>query len=251
MSSGGQDHHERCRLLREVRRPQPVRDQGRADPPGPGRQVGPDLPQRRPRQPELDRDPGARGVLPARPVRADRVEAGDERRGGRPRRHAAARRLLQAAEGLGREAQGRSGHARRRDARGGRRLRDHQVRLRPGQVRQRADRLDHRRPLPGARPGAGPQRGDHPRVPDVGDVRRPPADREVRPLPGRGRHRGDVLRLQGAEERAPAQRRRHHRHRHADLHALPRDAAPRGLCAEADPRLPPRPRTASSSPTTT
>ena len=38
--------------------------------------LGPDLPQRRPRQPELDRDPRPRGVLPARPVRADRVEAG-------------------------------------------------------------------------------------------------------------------------------------------------------------------------------
>ena len=106
------------------------------------------------------------------------------------------------------------------------------LRLRPGQVRQRADQLDHRRPLPGPRPGAGPQRGDHPRVPDVGDVRRPPPEREVRPLPGRGRHRGHVLHLQGAEERAPAQRRRHHRHRHADLHPLPRDAAPRGLCAK-------------------
>ena len=120
------------------------------------------------------------------------------------------------------------------------------VRLRPGQVRQRADQLDHRRPLPGPRPGAGPQRGDHPRVPDVGDVRRPPPEREVRPLPGRGRHRGDVLRLQGAEERAAAQRRRHHRPRHADLHALPRDAAPRGLRAEADPCRLRGARTASS-----
>ena len=42
VSSGGQDRHERCQLLREIRRPQPVRDQGRADAAGPGRRpVGP------------------------------------------------------------------------------------------------------------------------------------------------------------------------------------------------------------------
>ena len=48
-----------------------------------------------------------------------------------------------------------------------------EVRLRPRQVRARAGRLHHRRPLPGAGPHAGAQRADRPRVPAVGDVRRP------------------------------------------------------------------------------
>ena len=63
----------------------------------------------------------------------------------------------------------------------------------------------------------------------VGDVRRAAAGRHVRPLRGRGRHGGDVLHLQVAEGQPPAQSRRHHRAGDADLHALSRDAAPRGL----------------------
>ena len=46
-----------------------------------------------------------------------------------------------------------------------------EVRLRRRQVRARAGRFHHRRPLPGARPHAGAQRADRPRVPAVGDVR--------------------------------------------------------------------------------
>jgi aspartate 4-decarboxylase len=52
----------------------------------------------------------------------------------------------------------------------------------------------------------------------------PPPGRKIRPLSGRGRHGRHVLHLQGPEERAPAQRWRHHCHRHADLHTLPGDA---------------------------
>ena len=55
---------------------------------------------------------------------------------------------------------------------------------------------------------------------------------QVRPLRGRGRHRRHVLHLQVAEGEPPAEGRRHDRARHADLHALHRDDAPRGLRAE-------------------
>ena len=47
-----------------------------------------------------------------------------------------------------------------------------EVRLRRRQVRPRAGGFDHRRSLPRARPHAGAQRTDRPRVPGVGDVRR-------------------------------------------------------------------------------
>ena len=63
----------------------------------------------------------------------------------------------------------------------------------------------------------------------VGDVRRAAAGRQVRPLRGRRRHGGDVLHLQVAEGQPAAASRRHHRARHADLHALSRDDASRGL----------------------
>ena len=126
-------------------------------------------------------------------------------------------------------------------------VRGEDVRVRAGRLRPRARRLDHRRQLPGPRPHAGPQRAHRARVSPVGHVREPPARRQVRPVRRRGRHGGHVLHLQVAEGQSPAPRRRHDRARHAHLHALHRDDAPRGLRPErgATSRRPRR--TASSS----
>ena len=63
----------------------------------------------------------------------------------------------------------------------------------------------------------------------MGDVRNPAAEGSVQALRGRGRHRRHVLHLQVAEEQPHPQSGRHDRARRADLHALPRDGAPRGL----------------------
>ena len=104
-----------------------------------------------------------------------------------------------------------------------------EVRLRRRQVRARAGGLDHRRQLPGAGPHAGAQRADRARVPAVGDVRAAATQGHVQAVCRRGRHGGDVLHLQVDEDQPAVERRRHHRARHADLHAVPRDAAPRGL----------------------
>ena len=106
------------------------------------------------------------------------------------------------------------------------------LRFQRRRLRARAGRLDHRRQLSGAGSHARAQRTDRSRVPAVGDVRRAPAGRDVRPVRGRGRHRGDVLPLQVAQGEPAAQPRRHHRDGDADLHAVPRDAAPRGLRPE-------------------
>ena len=130
------------------------------------------------------------------------------------------------ARGLARQARGHAGRGLPRRARA---LGRAEVRLRRGQVRARARRLDHRRQLPGARPHARAQRADRARVPAMGDVRRARRRRALRALRGRGRHGRDVLHLQVDEDEPAAQRRRHDRARHADLHALSRDAAPRGL----------------------
>ena len=74
-------------------------------------------------------------------------------------------------------------------------------------------------------------------LPRAGDVRRPPAARALRPLRRRGRHGGHVLRLQAAwSMNRILQPRRHHRARHADLHAVPRDPAPRRLRLQAPSR---------------
>ena len=211
-----------------------------------GERLGGRLPERRPRQSELDRHRAARGVLPARPVRDHREQARAGPAAGR-RRHAARRRasptacqawLTTHADTAGRRVPRRAGAMGRAE-----------VRLRRRRVRPRTGRLDHRRQLPGARPHARPQRADRPRVPAVGDVRRRRARRAVRPLRGRGRHGGDVLHLQVAEDQPAAQCGRHHRAGHADLHALSRDAAPRGLRPEDRQRPGARRRTASSSPT--
>ena len=56
---------------------------------------------------------------------------------------------------------------------------------------------------------------DHPRIPDVGHVRRSAPRRQVRPLCGRGRHRRHVLHLQIPQGQSPAEAGRHHRPRHA------------------------------------
>ena len=95
--------------------------------------------------------------------------------------------------------------------------------------RPRARRFDHRRQLSGAGPDAGAQRADRSRIPAVGDVRAAAAGRAVPPLRRRGWHGRDVLHLQVDEDEPVAQRRGHDCARDADLHALSRNAAPRGL----------------------
>ena len=75
-----------------------------------------------------------------------------------------------------------------------------EVQLRPRQVRARAGGFHHRRSLPGARPHAGAQRTDRARVPGVGHVRKPAAERQVQDLRGRGRHRRHVLHFQVAKK---------------------------------------------------
>ena len=104
-----------------------------------------------------------------------------------------------------------------------------EVRFRPRQVRARAGGFHHRRPLSGAGPHAGAQRTGRPRVPAVGDVRDPAAERHVQAVRGRGRHRRHVLHLQVAEKQPDPQPRRHDCARRADLHSVPRDGAPGGL----------------------
>ncbi len=104
-----------------------------------------------------------------------------------------------------------------------------EIRFRRRRLRARAGRFDHRRSLPGAGSHARAQRGGRPRIPRVGDVRKPAAEGQVQDLRGRGRHRGDVLHLQVAEEQSHPQSGRHDCARHADFHAVPRDGAPRGL----------------------
>ncbi len=103
------------------------------------------------------------------------------------------------------------------------------VRLPGRRVRARTGRLDHRRQLPGPRSDAGPQREDRSRVPAVGDVRRAAPRRHLRAVCGRGRHGGHVLPVQVAQGQPAAQPGRHDCAGDADLHALPRDAAPGGL----------------------
>ena len=125
------------------------------------------------------------------------------------------------------------------------------VRVRRRRVRPRAGRLDHRRQLPRARPHARAQRADRARVPAVGDVRRAAAAGHVRSVRRRGRHGGDVLHLQVAQGQPPAEPRRHDRPGHADLHAVSRDAAPRGLRAEDRSSSPPRRSSAGSTRTKT
>ena len=70
-------------------------------------------------------------------------------------------------------------------------LRRRAARLRPRQVRLGADRRRHRRQLPRPRPHARALRADRPGIPREGDVRRPPAAGQARPVRRRGRHRRD------------------------------------------------------------
>ena len=210
-----------------VREAGPVRDQGLPRQGGDEVRAGivAHLPERRPRQPELGRHRAARGVLPARAVRRHREQA-RARPAARRGRHAQGIGHCRPARGLADEARGHAGRAlpAADGAVGG-----EEVRLRPRQVRARAGGFHHRRPLPGAGPHAGAQRTDRPRVPAVGDVRKPAPEGQVQDLRGRGRHRRHVLHLQVAEEQPHPQPRRHDRARRADLHAVPRDGAPRGL----------------------
>ncbi len=59
-----------------------------------------------------------------------------------------------------------------------------------------------------------------------------PPQGKIRPVSGGRRHRGDVLHVQDAQNESPAAPRRHHRPRHADLHAVSRNAASGGLRLE-------------------
>ena len=129
-------------------------------------------------------------------------------------------------------------------------LRGEDVQVRPRHVRPRAGRtriIGDNYPVPDRMLRA--QRAHRARVPAVGDVREPAAGRHVRSLRGRGRHGGDVLHLQVAEGQPPAAPRRHHRARHADLHALHRDDRTSRTTTSRWSTSRRRRRTASSSPT--
>ena len=94
----------------------------------------------------------------------------------------------------------------------------------------------------------GSQRADRAGVSAVGDVRRAAAGRQVRSLRGRGRNGRDVLHLQIAEGQPAVASRRHDCAGHADLHALSRDDASRGLRPQGRAHQERRRRTASSTP---
>ena len=192
------------------------------------------LPECGTRQSELGRHRTARGLLPARAVRHHRKQA-RLRSAARRGRHAEGERRCRAARRLAREAPGHAGRV--LPATDGA-VDGEEVRLRCRPVHPRARPLDHRRSLPGARPHAGAQRTDRPRVPEVGDVRRAVPEGPVQDLRGRGRHRRHVLHLQVAEEQSPPEPGRHDRDGRANLHALPGDGPPRGLrpALRADPR---------------
>ena len=227
--SGGHDHGRRHAAA--VRNAQPVRNQER---PGEGRDedlqgLTGRLPERRTRESELDRDRATVGVLPARAICHHREPAHD----------AAACRRRRNAEGGGDRRAARRVARRRMPTcrapqllRAGHSLGGEDLRFQRGCLRARAGRLDHRRQLPGAGSHARAQRTDRSRVPGSGRCAASPAGRNVRPLRGRGRHGGDVLPLQVAQGEPAAQPGRHHRDGDADLHAVPGDAASRGLRPE-------------------
>ena len=166
------------------------------------------------RQPQLGRHDAARGILPARPIRLHRKQAGDGASRGR-RWHAASQRHRCPPGCLACDA---GEHAGRLLPFGDGAFCHQEVRVRARRIRPRAGRFDHRRQLPGAGPDAGPQRADRARISDVGDVRAPAPGRQVRPLRGRGRHGRDVLHLQVAEgQQAAASRATRSRSAHPSL----------------------------------
>ena len=173
--------------------------------------------QRRPRQPELDRDGTTRGIFPVWPIRTHRSAPRDGQSSGRRRRDAATRRRRRAAHSLAVKTFGCAGGGVPRSRR---RFQCEDIRVRRGRLRLRNDRFNHRRQLSGARPDAGSRREGCSPLPDVGDVRRQAAARRVQALRGRGRNRRHVLHLQIADGEPHPQERRYHRPGHADLHAL-------------------------------
>ncbi len=103
------------------------------------------------------------------------------------------------------------------------------LRFEARRLRARAGRRGGRRQLSRPRSHAAARRGDRASLPREVDVRRPSAAGHVRPVRRRGRHRRHVLHLRQPGREPRAQEGRHHRARHADLHALSRDAAARGV----------------------
>ena len=192
-----------------------ITDRQRPDPGQVGEHA---VPERGTRQSELDRDHAARGVLPARPVRAGGVQARLGRAG--PRRHAPAQGHRRATRALP--------EARRRQRRGGAARGDARLR-RPRRSASTPTASCTSSPTRSSatttrcRTACSCTASDRPRVPREGDVRRPAARREVRPLRRRGRHGGHVLHLQQPARATAPQGRGHDRARHADLHAVHRD----------------------------
>ena len=78
------------------------------------------------------------------------------------------------------------------------------ARVRRRRVRVRARRRHHRRPLPGPRPDLRARRAGPARVPRRRAARGHAARRRLGPVRGRGRHRGDLLRLRLARDELPA-----------------------------------------------
>ena len=176
--------------------------------------------QRRARQPELDRDHAARGLLPARHVRARRRRGAtwnepDVGSAGMPQlaghRRSASREFLDAR----RTAPGRDAAARR--ARLRRRARSASTRTRSsGSSSTRRSATTTRCPTACWCTPSGSCSAYLAK--EMCDGRPPPGP--LRPLRRRGRHRGDVATSSTRWSRTGVlQHGRHHRARHADLHA--------------------------------
>ena len=211
-----------------VRRAEPLPAQGRAHPVGAGLLAaeGGDaqVPRRRPRQPELGRHDAARGVLHARPVRAAGVEA----RLGRAAISAACRTPTGSPTRLARVPEAApSGPGAKLLAR----ALDYGVDdagLRRRRVRPRAGRRHHRRQLPDARPHAActPRPIVRKYLEKAMYDGRPPAGKfDLFAVEGGTAAMCYVFGSLVANRVLAA--RRHDRARHADLHALPRDAPAR------------------------
>ena len=191
-----------------------------------GRSGDAQVPRRGARQPELDRDHAARGVLPARAVRARGVEARLGR--ARPRRHAAAERHRRAPA---RPSSQRADGARRRCCCGARSTTASTTLGFDADafVHELADA--HRSATTTPSPTAcscTPRRSCARYLDEEMCDGRPPAG-HVRPLRRRGRHRGDVLRLRAAWSRT-----------------APRAAATRSRSARRSSRPTSRSRTSTS-----
>ena len=137
------------------------------------------------------------GVLPARPVRDHREQAGHGP--SRPGSAACRRRRASPRAWTTGSRKHPDMPRRRVPADDGRISPSKKFGFKPDAFVHELVDSHHRRQLSGAGSHARAQRADRPRIPDVGDVRRAAPGRQVRPLRGRRRHGRDVLHLQVAE----------------------------------------------------